>query len=185
MSREILMVNYAGTAGAEMLLKANREELEKRFSKAYLKGFSRAAESAALMREKALACIFGSGSDREGERLFSPLWVKTLDGSIFQGLWALSSDFGTGFRVEFQAIPILQETVEICNALEEDPYEISSEGCILLVTENGAEWKARFDAEGIPSARIGYLTNDRKKVLLRGEEERFLNRPRKCKNSAE
>ena len=42
-----------------------------------------------------------------------------------------------GFTVDMKKLPILQETIEVCEALELNPYEIASGGCAVLAADNG------------------------------------------------
>ena len=46
-------------------------------------------------------------------------------GGIYKALWDIGEKCGTGLTVELKSIPIKQETVEICEVFDINPYEFS------------------------------------------------------------
>ena len=82
-----------------------------------------------------------------------------------------------GFRIDFAKIPLLQETIEFANYYDTDPYKMKSLGSLLAVTDNADRLIERLEDGGIPAVRIGELTDDRDKILINGEEIRYLDLP--------
>ena len=96
------------------------------------------------------------------------------ESGIFAALWDMAEHYGAGLTVDLKRFPVRQETIEICEALGQNPYEISSRGCVLLAADNGNDivWEA-----GVPAAFIGKVTGNRDRILRNGEHIRYLNRP--------
>ena len=82
-----------------------------------------------------------------------------------------------GMTVYLKKIPVRQETIEICEVLEWNPYELLSGGCTILVTDNSNDVIPELLDQGIPAAFIGKVTGSNDRVILNGENVRYLNRP--------
>lgn len=61
----------------------------------------------------------------------------TEEGGILSGLWKMAEASGVGLDVDLRRIPIRQETIEVCERLDVDPYKLESEGTVLLGTGQG------------------------------------------------
>lgn len=82
----------------------------------------------------------------------------------------------TGNR--FEKIPVKQETIEICEFFELNPYELLSGGCLIMVTENGQALENLLIQEGIPGTVIGRTTDGNDRVICNEDEKRYLDRPK-------
>ena len=58
-----------------------------------------------------------------------------------------------------------------------NPYQLTSAGSVLIFTENGEALVEQYEKAGIQAAVIGKTTVDTARVLVGGEEKRFLERP--------
>ena len=56
-----------------------------------------------------------------------------------------------------------QETIEICELFDLNPYRLSSGECLLMAVENGGDAVKLLSEAGIPSAVIGKSKRDRQK----------------------
>ena len=99
------------------------------------------------------------------------------EGGIFGALWEMASASGTGLAVDLNRIPIRQETIEVCEVFDINPYMLISSGSMLIGTDHGSRLAERLAGEGIHSAVIGYATEGNDRVITRGEERRFLEPP--------
>ena len=149
---DVFVCGPVGLGGTLKLLESEAAALEKRYAKSYL----RAA------RERITEAIV---KDALPEGL--PV-IEAGEGGIYAALWELAEREGCGLRLDLRAIPILQETVEICNTLDLDPYRIESGGC-LLVFANGRQACEQ-------GTWIGYTTKDKKRILTYDEVERYLKK---------
>ena len=96
------------------------------------------------------------------------------EGGIFGALWEMAECAGVGLEIDLKKIPIRQETVEICEFFDINPYKLLSGGCMLMAAENGASVVRALQEQGIPAVIIGKATDSNDRVLLQGEERRFL-----------
>ncbi|MBO7631769.1 MAG: hydrogenase maturation factor, partial [Lachnospiraceae bacterium] len=71
-------------------------------------------------------------------------------------------------------IPISQKTIEVCEELDIDPYQIGAGGCILMITRDAEKLLSALYAEGAEAADIGCLQNGFAKELHNGDEVRCL-----------
>ncbi len=105
-------------------------------------------------------------------------WFPLGEGGIFNGLWHMADHWGTGFTVQLKDLPVRQETIEVCEIEEKNPYYLYSEGCLLLAADHGDRVCAALRAQGIPASVIGVLTNKKDKTLCHDSTVSCLNRPR-------
>ena len=82
-----------------------------------------------------------------------------------------------GLTVDLKKMSIRQETVEVCEFFHLNPYQLTSAGSILLVVDRGEELVERYQNMGICATLLGRTTRDTARVILGGEEKRFLDRP--------
>ncbi len=98
-------------------------------------------------------------------------------GGILAGLWEMAERTAMGLEVDLKAVPIRQESVEICEYFSLNPYELLSGGALLIAAENAQELTGRLQKAGIRASIIGRLTSGRDRILHSGEVVSYLNRP--------
>lgn len=96
------------------------------------------------------------------------------NGGVFGGLYELAGRLGVGLSIDLKKIPVKQETIEICEFFDLNPYGLLSGGSLLIVAEDGDGMVKVLQEAGIPAAVIGRTTDNNDKVLHNGEEIRFL-----------
>lgn len=100
------------------------------------------------------------------------------EGGIFGALWELAEKAGVGLTIDLRKIPLRQETVEVCECCNVNPYELLSGGALVMVTEDGPGLLEALEAEKIPAAIVGRITDSNDRIVRNGEETRFLDRPK-------
>ena len=75
-------------------------------------------------------------------------------------------------------IPVKQETIEICEFFELNPYELLSGGCLIMTADNGENLVMALKREGIPSVIVGRTTDRNDRVIYNEDEKRYLDRPK-------
>ena len=103
--------------------------------------------------------------------------VSLSGGGFFAGLWELSKRTACGMIIDLPLVPILQETIEITNYLEINPYLMRSAGCLLIAAPDGKSMAEALQAADIPAVCIGTLQDSNDKIIRNGEELRSLDRP--------
>jgi len=111
------------------------------------------------------------------EDVFSALYF-TENGGILSGLWKMAEASGVGMDVDLRRIPIRQETIEVCERLDVDPYKLEARGSVLIGTAQGDALVRELEAHGIHAAVIGYADSGNDRLLHSGEITRYLERPR-------
>jgi hydrogenase maturation factor len=89
----------------------------------------------------------------------------------------MSESSEVGLEVTLKSIPIRQETIEICEAYDLSPYQLISSGSLLITIDNGNNLVRELQKQGIPATVIGNVKSGNDRVILNGEERRFLERP--------
>jgi hydrogenase maturation factor len=99
------------------------------------------------------------------------------EGGIFGALWEMAQLSGVGLTVNLEKIPVRQETVEICEFFHISPYELLSGGSLLMAARDGDTLVQVLAEQGTRAAVIGRFTKGPERIILSGEEVRYLNRP--------
>ena len=77
---------------------------------------------------------------------------------FYQGLWYISELTGVGLEIECKKIPIKQETVEICNFFDINPYLLYADKAMLVVADNGYRLVHKLKQMGVDAEIIGVTT---------------------------
>ncbi len=161
----IIMTGFAGHSGTMKILKENRDKLLERFSKGFLDSIpvcnpeAETALTKKIIRKRGVETFLEAGRD-----------------GIFAALWEFGVLEDCGMRIDTCAIPMLQETIETADQLDINPYEDDSTGCVIFI-QNGETADAiisELRKNDINAAVIGYETRDKDRLLIKGEERRFL-----------
>lgn len=165
---DLVMTKYAGTEGAVLLALEREKELLKRFSFSFVDRVQSFFRKISATGEAAVAVLHG---------------VKAMhtigEGGVFGALWEIAEAAEVGLEVEIQQIPILQETIEVCEVFHINPYQISATGSLLMVTENGYALIEELRRRGFYAAVIGRITKGKERLLFQEEEKRYLEPPKK------
>ena len=102
---------------------------------------------------------------------------QITSGGILAALWEMSESSNVGLEVDLKKMAIKQETVEVCEFCHLNPYQLTSAGSVLIFTDRGEELVSAFAEQGVQAAVLGKTTVDTARVILGGEEKRFLDRP--------
>lgn len=163
---DIVMSKFAGIEGTAILLDYKKEKLEKVYAQSFLQGAAECREHLSVREEAAIAVKSGVYAMHDLHH-----------GGIFGALWELSRKIGVGLKVDLKKIPVLQETIEICECLELNPYQLLSGGSLLMVAEDGEKLVRELGEHGIVAACIGTTNEGNDKVICNEEEIRFLDKP--------
>lgn len=169
--QDLIVAGSIGLTGAAAAARAGEKALRERFSSSYaerLLSLDKDAENFA--------------QNRLGEAFFREAGVTEAepaeDGGIMNSLWNLLEAYGLGCTIELRAIPILQETVEVCEVFDLNPYRLSSGGCLLMAADNGFTALNALRKRGVEGAAIGKVEKGIARRILNGETETFLDRPK-------
>ncbi|MCR5272783.1 MAG: hydrogenase maturation factor [Lachnospiraceae bacterium] len=160
---DIVMSGYAGAAGTAIIAAQHESKLKERFPEKFV-------ESAMTLEKykyvKAAVAVAGKSDAypmHDGGQ-----------GGIFGALWEMATGSCVGLEIEMRKILFRQETIEISEFFDINPYELFSQGVILFACENGVALKDELLAAGIEAEVIGRTTASNDRVIINGEERRFL-----------
>ncbi len=166
--QEIVMSKWIGISETARLAREKEEDLLTRYPAFFIKSAQNLEQYYSILPEAATAIKSGVS-----------VMHDVAGGGIFGALWELGEKAGVGLQVYLKKIPIKQETVEICEFLGYNPYEMRSDGALLFVTENGHTLVEALWQQGIAAEVIGMITDDNDKVIINEDEKRFLEPPRR------
>lgn len=100
------------------------------------------------------------------------------EGGVFGALWEMAEASGVGLDIDLKKIPIRQETIEICEVYDINPYLLISSGAMLIGTDHGSRLVEELTRAGIHASVIGYAVEGRDRIVRNGDEKRFLEPPK-------
>ena len=165
--QDIVMSKWIGMEGSVSIVAAKEKELLERFPKAMIDKIKAMLPNCCSASEAALAVKSGVSAMHD-----------VSSGGIYGALYELSEAAGVGLEIDLRAIPISQETVEICEYLGLNPYYLKSGGSMLMVCDHGQELVRLLEKEGIFAAVIGRTTSDNTKAVINEGEVSYLERPK-------
>ena len=165
--QDIVMSKWIGMEGSVSIVAAKEKELLERFPKAMIDKIKAMLPNCCSASEAALAVKSGVSAMHD-----------VSSGGIYGALYELSEAAGVGLEIDLRAIPISQETVEICEYLGLNPYYLKSGGSMLMVCDHGQELVRLLEKEGIHAAVIGRTTSNNAKAVINEGEVSYLERPK-------
>ena len=160
---DIVMTKWIGLEGTMILAREKENELLTRYPLPLIKAAQGFEKYLPILPEAATALKSG---------------VYTMhdirNGGVFGGLWELSRSMGVGLSIDLKKIPVKQETIEICEFFDLNPYELLSGGSLLIAASDGEELVEGLKETGVSAAVIGKTTGSNDKIIRNEEEVRFL-----------
>lgn len=164
--RDIVMTKWIGMEGMLRILDEKEADLKSRFSAGFLRQIRSWKSEVFAGKEIELA-------RKSGAKLIR----QVGEGGIFAALWNLAKETECGLEVDLKKIPVLQETVEVCEFFRLNPYQLASAGTMLMVAADGEKLVDELHEQGVPAVLVGKLTDNNDKILRNGEEIRYIDRP--------
>lgn len=160
---DIVATKWVALEGTAILAKEQEALLHKRYSRPFIDNAKLFGNQMSILPEAAVAMNTGAQAMHD-----------VSEGGIFAALWEFAESSGVGLEIDIKKIPIKQESVEICEFFDINPYKIVSGGCLLIATEDGNLMVRELEKAGIPAVVIGKATDKKERVLLNEDEVRFL-----------
>lgn len=164
--QELVLTKWIGLAGTAALAARYERELGSRYP------FS------IIDRAKEFEKLMSITDEARATTHFGTCAMHDLSqGGIFGALWEMAERAGTGLEVDLKKIPVKQETIEICEYFNINPYYLYSAGALLIGTNQAEALIGELAGLGIPAAVIGRVTKGNDRIIRNGGEVRFLDRP--------
>lgn len=165
--QDVIVSKWIGIEGTSIIAKEKEQELRTRFSPSFIETAKRFDTDILIMKEAAAAV-----------RADVSAMHDVTEGGIFGALWEIAEASGVGLEIDLKKIPIRQETIEICEFFDLNPYLLISSGCLLMTADNGYDVVKELEKEGIRGTVIGKVTGGNDRVIRNGEDCRYLERPK-------
>ncbi len=165
--QEIVMTKWAGLEGTAIIATASEEELKSKYPLSFIENAKKMIDYISVVPEAMVARAVGVTSMHD-----------VTEGGIFGALWEIGAASKVGLEVDLKKILLKQETVEICEFYDLNPYMLISSGCMLMITDKGNLLVDRLKAEGIAAAVIGRITKGNDRIIINEDERRFLEPPK-------
>ena len=164
---DMIATKWIGLEGTSIIAKEKERELLTRYTADFILKAKEFDRYLSVMGEAAIAVSSGVGAMHD-----------VTEGGIFGALWEMAEASSVGLEIDLKRIPIRQETVEICEFFDINPYELISSGCMLMAAEDGNTLVRKLEKAGIPAVVIGKATAGNDRVIVNEEERRFLEPPK-------
>ena len=101
------------------------------------------------------------------------------EGGFLSALWKMAEASQVGLEMDFTKVPIRQETIEICEIFDINPYKLNARGAILIGIPAGEALVQELHRQGMMVAVIGQTNDGNDRMLYYNGNGRYLERPAK------
>ena len=166
--QDIIVTKWIGLEGTADLAVRNQERLLTRYP-AYLVEEAAAFDRYYSILPEAATAVKSGGCTMH----------DASEGGIFAGLWEMAEGAGVGLTIDMKKLPLRQETVEVCEYCNVNPYELRSGGSLIIASPEGTAVVEALAAEGIPAVIVGRFTDSNDRLILNEDEVRYMDRPQR------
>lgn len=160
---DILITKTVALEGTAILATQHEQELLGRYAAPFIDRAKRFADYLSIRSEAAVAAKSGVAAMHD-----------ISEGGVFGALWEMGLSSGVGLEIDLKKIPIRQETVEICEFFDINPYKLVSGGAAVMAATDGNALAHDLQQAGVETVIVGKATDSNDRVLINGDERRFL-----------
>ena len=164
---DVVVTKWIGLEGTSIIAREMKDVLLGRFSPSFVDKAADFIKYLSVVPDSAVAVKHNVTAMHD-----------VTEGGIFGALWEVAEASRTGLRIDLRSIPVRQETIEICEVFGINPYQLISSGSMLITSPNGHEIADALKEAGINAAVIGKVTEGNDRILINGEETRYLEPPK-------
>lgn len=163
---DIIMTGYVASGGISCILHYYENELREKLYTGIIEGAKKYSanidnyrpDKSVTAAADCLADIYPAG-----------------EGGVFKALWDMAEKYGRGLVADIKSMPIRQEYIEICEYYNINPYMLYAGGVYLIMTKHGNRMLRMLRKNGIESAIIGYTTDNNDRIIVNGDEIRYID----------
>ncbi len=164
--QDLVVAGFVGLEGVRQIARAREKELCEWFSIEYVRQMQTCSN------------VVLDQNPEYWKGLGATEWEMAGEGGIYTALWNLSGAYMAGFQIDLYQLPVKQETIELCERFDLDPYRLYCGNCMVLATDNGGHMVEALAQEGIVSSWIGIVKQGAAREICYGQVRRFMDRPR-------
>ncbi len=140
---DIIMTKCIGIGGVQYIINNNREKILEKYVEDVVKRAYGNRSDLSIAKEACIAIENGAVSLHDMSQ-----------GGVYAALWDMAEASGTGLLVDFRAIAVRQEIIEICEIFDINPYELNSCGSLLITSSDSERIIKALAEEGIDACVI-------------------------------
>lgn len=163
---DIVVSKWIGMEGTSIIAGEKEDDLLRRYPPGIIRSAKEAGGYLSVASEAAIALKSGVYTMHD-----------VRNGGIFGALWEVSRKIGVGLCVDLKKIPVKQETIEVCEFFDLNPYQLLSGGALLMVAADGRGLVKALEEENIPACMIGSTNGTNDKIVVNQDEARYLEPP--------
>jgi hydrogenase maturation factor len=160
---DIIVSKWIGIEGTVIVSRQYEETLADHFSMPFVMQAQQLADYLSVQQEAGIAVGTGVSAMHD-----------LSEGGVLGALWEMAECSGIGLEIDLKKVPIRQETVELCEYFDLNPYKLVSGGSLLMAAEDGNAIVRAIEAAGGKATVIGKATDGNDRILRNGEDCRFL-----------
>ena len=165
--QDLVVTKWIGLEGTSIIASEFEKELQGRLPASIVEESKKFASLLSVVKDSHVAMQIGVSAMHD-----------VTEGGIFGALWEMAEASGVGLEVDLKKIPIRQETIEVCELFNLNPYQLISSGSMLVGTDHGSQLVDALAKEGIHAAVIGKAVEGNDRVIFNDGEKRFLEPPK-------
>lgn len=168
--QEIVLCGYVGLEGMLRILEETEQELSHRFVPSFLAQAGRLESELVLPQTVLDVC-----AQRKNAGITAIRQIGS--GGILAALWDMAEQSDVGLEVSLPGMTLKQETVEICEFFQINPYLLTSVGSFIIVADHAEPVIEVLEKAGARAGRLGVIKGQNARMITSGEEIRYLDRP--------
>ena len=195
---ELVVACPVALKGPSVIAKSKKDKLAERFSAGFIQnciflwdsyGAQREVESQTAANEQSDTHSDTQAGAQAGQsEKHSVVWkiaeeagASALyamgEGGFLSALWKMAEASEVGLEVDFRKVLIRQETIEVCEIFDLNPYKLQAEGSVLIGIRGGEALVQRLRNEGFMAEIIGQTNSGNDRLLYSDGSARYLERP--------
>ena len=193
---ELVVAGAVALEGTVQIVKAKHDILREHFSESFLRNAVELRDVYGTVREnedssgktlaaggKLSAAVTGKVEDCAAWKAAKAAGATALyamgEGGFLSALWKMAEASQVGLEMDFTKVPIRQETIEICEIFDINPYKLNARGAILIGIPAGEALVQELRRMGMMAAVIGQTNAGNDRMLYYNGNGRYLERPAK------
>ena len=169
---ELVVAGAVALKGTALIAKEKHEILREHFSQGFLYDSENMQESYGVGENPEESAAWETAKKAGATALYA-----MGEGGFLSALWKMAEASEVGLEVDFRKVLIRQETIEVCEIFDLNPYKLQAEGSVLIGIRGGEALVQRLRNEGFMAEIIGQTNSGNDRLLYSGGSARYLERP--------
>lgn len=157
---DIIVTGYAGLEGTAIISRDYYEALSNIVSRDVLLSAQEMLKDISVVKTGLIAAEYGVNAMHDA-----------TEGGILGAIWEVAEASSLGAYIEQDNIPISSETLEICKAININPFRLISSGSMVITCKAGEGLCNLLKERGINAAVVGKITKEEKVIKNKFKEE--------------